>query len=816
MYKFGMLYCLLLAASALVGQGVISGQITDADGESLPGASVYVLESENGTVANENGVYKITGLQPGNYTLRFSFVGYERVFRKTSIVDGTAQTLLHVQLEDQTFTLEDVVLRATRVSKKGPFTFQNLDKKDLEDNDLGPDMPYLLQWTPGAVVTSDAGTGIGYTGIRIRGTDPTRINVTINGIPLNDAESQGVFWVNLPDFAASVDDIQIQRGVGTSTNGPGAFGATINLNTNSFQEEAFAELSGSVGSFNSFRGSVQFGTGLLAEKYSLEGRLSRITSDGYVDRATADLESFYLAGAYKGENSLLRLNVFSGKEVTYQSWFGVPGSFLDDPDLRTFNLAGQDKPGEPYENEVDDYTQTHYQAHYAQGINRNLQLNLALHYTRGYGFFEQYVADQSYASYGFDPVVVGTDTAFSTNMIRQLWLDNHFYGTTYALDYSSNGTRFRATLGGAWNQYLGKHFGEVIWASLLGSTEPSLRYYENDATKNDFNIFLKAEWELTERLGLFGDVQYRQVDYAFLGFNRQLENVEQTVSLPFINPKAGLSYQYADQGRVYASFAVGQREPSRDDYVNTTPESRPDPEQLYDFELGLRQDWKRGYLHANLYYMQYRNQLVLTGALNDVGAYTRMNVPNSFRRGVEIDGGLPLLDWLQVAGNVGFSQNIITAHTERRDIYNEQFEVVGQEALDYENSPIAFSPNVVAGLILEAHVLQRPRVSVADGLRIALLHKFVSKQYLDNTGDEAATLDAYGFSDLRFIYTRTLKNGILVALNGTIRNLQAALYESNGYSFRYLLAGDTRTDLVDPGYYPQAGRNFLLGITFKW
>ncbi|MCB0640590.1 MAG: TonB-dependent receptor, partial [Phaeodactylibacter sp.] len=549
--------------------------------EPLAGAGVFVLETQKGTSTDERGVYKLQGLEPGTYTLRVTYVGYERALRKGQIVKGTSQTILHVQLTETVFTMEGVTVRATRAQEEAPFTFKTLDQKELQVNDLGVDMPYLLQWTPGVVVTSDAGTGVGYTGIRIRGTDPTRVNVTINGIPLNDAESQGVFWVNMPDFAASVQDVQIQRGVGTSTHGAGAFGATINLNTSDLEPEAYGRLSTAFGSFNTWKGSANFGTGLLHDKFTLDGRISRIQSDGYIDRGSANLESFYLSGAYTGDKSLLRLVLFSGQEVTYQAWNGVPAAFVDDPELRTYNSAGTEKPGEPYENEVDNYGQTHYQALYHQFLSRNWNLDLALHYTRGAGYFEQYKADQNRLDYGLDTVFLAQDSIVTeSDLVRRLWLDNHFYGGTYALNYVNNSSRLKVTLGGAWNQYLGAHYGERLWGELLpAGAEPVARYYENDATKTDFNTFLKVDYDLTEKLQIFGDLHFRQVDYTFLGFNRNLENVEQSVQLRFFNPKAGLAYVLNEQTDLYASFAVGQREPNRDDFVNSTPESRPTPEK---------------------------------------------------------------------------------------------------------------------------------------------------------------------------------------------------------------------------------------------
>ena len=803
MYKYVYLLACLFAANGLFGQGLLTGQITDPDGEPLAGAAIFVMETQQGTSTDERGLYRLEGLEPGTYNVRVTYVGFEQTIRTTKIVKGTSQTVLHVQLTEAVFTMEGITVKATRAQEKDPFTFKTLDQKDLRENDLGVDMPYLLQWTPGVVATSDAGTGVGYTGIRIRGTDPTRVNITINGIPLNDAESQGVFWVNLPDFAANVNDVQIQRGVGTSTHGAGAFGATINLNTSELQPEPYGRLSASVGSFNTWKGTVQFGSGLIKDKFSLDGRISRIQSDGFIDRATADLESFYLSGAYVGEKTSLRLVAFSGHEITYQAWYGVPGSMIDNPELRTFNPAGTEKPGEPYDNEVDNYGQDHYQALFNHQINRNLNLNLALHYTRGAGYFEQYVADEERSDYGLDPVIWQGDILITqSDFIRQLWLDNHFYGGTYALDYVNNNSRLKMTLGGAWNQYLGDHFGERIWGELLPpEDEPVARFYQNDATKNDFNTFLKVNYDLTDRLQVFGDIQFRQVDYTFLGFNRNLENVEQTAQLRFVNPKAGLYYELNEQSGVYASFAVGQREPNRDDFVNSTPDSRPRPEQLFNTEAGYKFKQEKSFLQANFYHMYYRDQLVLTGEINDVGAATRINVPESYRLGFELDGGWQPVRWFGLAANLGLSQNRITAFTEFKDAYDADFNWIGQEAVAHENTAIAFSPAVVGALALE----WKP----TEDLSLTLLNKYVSKQYIDNTQDENAILNPFYFSNLRLLYSLDLGDWVSVELNATVRNLWDNLYETNAWSYRYVFDGAPTVDL---GFYPQAGRNYLVGL----
>lgn len=808
--KYLLMGCLLVISTVVCSQGTITGQITDKEGEPLPGATVLVLDTGKGVAANENGVYRVEGLAPGRYRLRFSYVGYENQFRETSVIEQTSKTLLHVQLTERVIEMDELIVSATRAAKDAPFSYVNLDKEDIEENNLGQDVPFLLQWTPSVVVTSDAGTGIGYTGIRVRGSDPTRVNVTINGIPLNDAESQGVFWVDLPDFASSTDDIQIQRGVGTSTNGAGAFGGTINLNTTKLKKETYAQISGTVGSFNTRRAKVQFGSGLLNNRFTLDGRLSKITSEGYIDRGSADLESFYLSGAYVGERSLLRFNVFSGQEITYQAWNGVAKSFIDDPNLRTTNTAGTEKAGEPYENEVDNYTQTHYQLLYNLQAGLQWNINLAAHYTRGFGYFEQYKAQQNLLDYQISPLGLGDTVLRTSDLIRRLWLDNDFYGGTFSAAFTSKSNRLRWTTGGAWNQYLGGHFGEVIWARIAGDSEINDRYYENDATKTDFNIYTKFNYQVTDPFSVFVDLQYRLVDYNFLGIDANLNSVTQDARLSFFNPKAGVFYKIDDRQNAYASFAVGNREPNRNDFVGSSPENRPNSERLYDAELGWRWNGQTAGVSLNGYYMWYQDQLVVTGALNEVGELLRTNVPESYRLGLEFSGQWNLGGHLQLSSNLALSQNQLGRFTAFFDNYDADFNYLGQVEETIETAPLPFSPNLVGDLSLGYQVWKQPQ---KHQLTISLLNKYVSKQFIDVTGNEEATIDPYFFSNLRVQYTLDPKWLDMIGVNFLWRNIWNGLYETNGWAYVYEVA-DARQATV--GYYPQATTNFLLGINLSF
>ena len=583
--------------------------------------------------------------------------------------------------------LNEVVVSATRVNKNSPVAHENITADDIEKQNHGVDLPILLDQATSVVTTSDAGAGVGYTGIRIRGSDATRVNVTINGIPLNDAESQGSFWVDLPDISSSTASIQIQRGVGSSTNGAGAFGASINLNTlGSDDVKPFGEISNSLGSFNTIKNTVRFGTGLLNNNWTFEGRLSQLKSDGYIDRASSDLKSYYLSGGYVGEKTMLKAVVFSGHEKTYQAWNGVPVRYLDssDTDLRTYNAY-------TYENEVDNYDQTHYQLHFVQKIQKYSNFNISLHYTRGLGYYEQYRTEDALSDYGLENVnTLSGDTIENTDLIRRRWLDNHFYGTVFSYTYAKK--NLNLIVGGGANQYIGGHYGEVIWAQYASNGKIRHRYYDDDATKNDVNFYAKLDYKIGGKLNLLFDLQQRMIQYNFLGFDNELNSAGQSISASFFNPKAGVNYKLNEKHSLYAFFGVGNKEPNRDDYTNSTPNSRPSHESMKDLEFGYKLKYKKAYANINIYSMDYTNQLILTGAINDVGAAVRTNVASSYRRGIEISGGISLLKNLEWKMNTTFSDNKIASFTE----FIDDWDTWGQVETNYENTDIAFSPSIIA------------------------------------------------------------------------------------------------------------------------
>lgn len=711
--------------------------------------------------------------------------------------------------------LDEVFVSAVRVTRESPVTFSNLEKERIEKRNLGQDIPVIMNFLPSVVTTSDAGAGIGYTGIRVRGSDATRVNVTINGIPYNDAESQGTFWVNMPDFASSTESLQLQRGVGTSTNGAGAFGASLNILTDAVSRTAFAELAGSLGSFNTHKATAKFSTGLIRDRIEVSGRLSRIASDGYIDRAASDLDSYFLQGAYLKENTLIKALLFGGHEVTYQSWYGfdpdVLASIGVDNSLETnrrFNIAGIqfDREGNFegfYENQVDDYKQDHFQLHWNQDWPSSLRTTVALHYTRGRGFFEEYVDEWYYTNILFAPdaqlsflglenPVINGEEVTAMDYIRRRWLDNDFYGTVFSGEYLEG--PWQLILGGGWNTYRGDHFGELIWARYSGDLESGDRYYEDDSRKDDLNLFAKAKYLLGDRWRFFLDLQYRGVRYQANGEQTGLVDDR----FRFFNPKMGVTYSFSPDQDLYFSYAVANREPNRNDYENGSPR----PERLHDLELGWRYRKGSSLLNANLYYMRYRDQLVLTGELNDVGAPVRANVGDSYRFGLEVDADFALLRKLRWQPNIALSTNRNVDFFFRRD----------GELRNLGNTRIAYSPEVVAG--------SRLLYSPFEKLDVILLTKYVGEQYLSNIEAEKSLLAAYSQTDLNLQY-RTGPSGWFsqIALTLLVNNVFDAKYSSNGYFYTFdddFSNPGSITTVEGVGYYPQAGIHFLAGASLKF
>ncbi|MHC1775648.1 MAG: TonB-dependent receptor [Lentimicrobium sp.] len=802
--KFKILPALLALLPFLtMAQLTIKGRVIDAQtGVSLQGAHINLNNRLVKVTTNDKGMFEITGQKAGNYKLRVTYMGYHSW---EALFDISENKTMLISMEQAPVLTDETIIHSTRANEKTPVAYQNLSREDISKLDQGRDIPFLLDQMPATVVTSDAGAGVGYTGFRIRGTDMNRINITVNGIPLNDAESHSVFWVNIPDFASSVGSLQVQRGVGTSTNGAAAFGASINLQTATPSPEAYGEITNAAGSFNTWRHTISAGTGLIKNKWVLDARLSKLSSDGFIDRATSDLKSFYVSGGYYGKTTIARINIFSGKEITYQAWDGIPSDTLKTN--RTYNGIGKytDYLGNTgfYENETDNYQQDHYQFMLSQRLAGHLTASLAIHYTKGFGYYEQFKDDENLENYLVTPVgVPGNDTAFITqsDLIRRKYLDNDFYGFTWSLNYEKN--KLNLVAGGSANRYNGLHYGEIIWAEFAQTAGYKHRWYEGTGDKRDLNFYTKAQFQVTRNLSLYADLQLRGINYQLSGKDDDQRDITQQHDFLFFNPKTGLYYDLKDKGSLYLSFAIANREPNRDNYTDADP-GKPAPvaETLFDYEFGY--NFSNNFLKAtaNLYYMHYHDQLVLTGAINDVGAAIMTNVPESFRTGVELTGAVKITDKLRLNANITFSSSKINDFTEFVDDWDNW-------GLQLENklgnTDLAFSPKLVGGAGISWAFMK--------GFELAVNTKHVSKQYIDNTASNDRCIDPYYVSNLRFSWMIEPEfiRGIEIGLN--VNNLFNAEYETNAWVYRYYSEGNySKLD----GYFPQAGINFMAGLTLK-
>ena len=797
----GMLVLVMLFPAIVFSQNNLSGSVVDEkSGEKVQGASILFKNSFVRSITDVNGNFNVTHQGTENVIAHITHIAYQ----DTTIVVKADERNVEIRLRQKTILADEVNIVATRAGEQSAMSFTNVSKEQIENQNLGQDLPYLLSLTPSVVVTSDAGAGVGYTGIRIRGSDATRVNVTINGVPVNDAEGLLVYWVDLPDFASSVDNIQIQRGIGTSSNGAGAFGGSINIQTSKLSTEPFGSVSSSYGSFSTLKNTVQFGTGLLNNQFAIEGRLSKITSDGFIDRASSDLKSYYLSGGYYGKKNSLRAILFSGKEKTYQAWYGVPEDSLRTN--RTYNPAGEyfDVNGnvQYYDNQTDNYQQDYYQLHYAHSFATNFILNAALHYTKGKGYYEEYKPQQSFSDYLMDTLFIGSDTIAATDMVRQRWLDNDFYGITFSGNYERK--KLRLTVGGAANKYEGRHFDKIVWAQYASNRRINFIYNDNNAAKEDISLFAKVHYAVNTSLHAFGDVQFRKIHYSFIGPDDEGENVNQEVDLRFFNPKVGLSYRANSSNQFYLSVAVGHKEPVREDYIVSNPSDRPKPEAMTDVEAGYAWMKKKFRMATNFYFMNYKNQLVLTGKINDVGAYPRINVDKSSRMGIELEFDWNILKNLKLTSNLTLSENKIKSINEYVDS-SDDVNYYPQVAMNHKNTDISFSPNTTAAGVIG--------YSPVSKFTIEFVSKYVGEQFLDNTSNEKRRLEAYYLSDVRLNYhisTKIFKEGMLKI---AVFNLFDRAYQSNGYTYSYFY----NTNLYTQNYfYPQAGRNWLAGVSFKF
>ena len=815
-------FVLMLLAQCLFAysyaQFSVEGTVKNEKGELLVGANLVLSGVYKGTSTKEDGAYRFSNVETGNYTLQVSYIGYEQQSIPLKVTGNTKQAVV---LKASNVLAEEVLVYATRAGDKAPVAKTTVDKSTIENQNIGQDIPYLLMMTPSFVVTSDAGAGVGYTNFRIRGTNLNRINVTVNGLPMNDAESHGTWFVDVPDLAGSTENIQIQRGVGTSTNGAAAFGATINLQTTELNKEPYAEYKTSVGSFNTFKNSVGAGTGLLNEHFAVDVHLSKISSDGFIDRASSDLKSFFVSAGYYSENTIFKANIYSGFEETYQAWYGVPSVKLNNDaagmqrywdhwlwnshydrenqiryealvnsNARTYNFY-------TYDHEVDHYQQDHYELHFSHKFNTALNINAALFYTYGRGYYENYNYDADYDDY---TMTAPNPLDTITDLVARKWLDNDFYGGTYSLNYEKN--KSAITFGGGYNVYDGRHFGRVIWAEYFGNNEKDHEWYRGTGLKKDFNVFAKYHYQLTSSINLYADLQYRKINYDITGIDDDLRDVTQSHDYNFFNPKFGVFYRPDHSQEAYLSFARANREPNRSNFVDADPNGKqPVAESLNDFEAGYTYKTSKFLLGANLYYMLYKDQLIQTGEINDVGSAIMVNVDDSYRAGIELTAGLKITRNLKWDVNATFSQNKVKNFTE----FVDNWDTWGQEAYNLGETDLAFSPNI----IVNSKITYEP----ADGLNFSLLTNYVDDQYIDNTSNPDRKLNAWFVNNLKVDYTIKCKLFDEVRLHLMVNNLFDTKYESNAWVYSYIY-GDERYKM--DGYFPQAGTNFLAGIDFKF
>lgn len=811
-----MTSALWLIAFTSMAQLKLTLHVTDGQNQAIPFASVQL--NGNSSKTDPDGKVEFEQLENKVYQVKISSVGYKT---QTLAINPATYNQQSIQLIETIFQTEEVYVLATRAKENAATTYKNIGKQELEQSNTGQDVPYLINQTPGVVVGSDAGAGIGYTSMTIRGSDNERINVTLNGIPLNNPESMGSFFVNLPDFASSTQSIQIQRGIGTSTNGPGAFGASLNFQTDALQEQPYAELNNSFGSYNSWKNTIKLGTGLLDNKYAFNARLSRISSDGYVERASSDLKSFYLDAGLYTEKHTLKAIVFSGKEKTYQAWNGLPeplytgdAARMDDyadnmglygAERERFFKADRRYNQYTYDNQTDNYTQTQSQLHYTYNASEKITLNTALHYTRGMGYYEEYREDNDMSHYGISPLIIGDSTINSTDLIRRRWLDNHFYGLTYSLLYRPTAA-LNLTFGGAYNQYKGDHYGEVIWARYASDSEINDKYYANQSTKNDFNFFAKADYRLDKWLFNL-DIQYRNINYNGKGDDDKIKDLDFQDQLHFINPKAGITYFINAQQNLYLSYAIASKEPTRNDYVENPRNEFPKPENMQNLEAGYRINNEHISLGANVYGMFYTNQLIPTGAINDVGSALRINVKDSYRAGIELDGTWKINKNFHWGATAAFSRNKIKDFIEEIPEYSQDWSYLGTLKIAHASTNIAKSPST----ILSNTFTYKP----TEAISLSLMSKYISRIFLDNSSDTNRSIDPSFVHNFQAIYSFSALGIKNINLNLLVNNLFNAKYATSGYTWSQQFENEQHSSYYN-FYYPQAETNAMLGLNIRF
>jgi iron complex outermembrane receptor protein len=782
---------------------IIRGRVRDENGNALAGAGITIANSFLGVSSDIDGEYSFSHLNDGKYTLNFSYIGFEPQSRE---IDLKGEEVIDVTLSPEPYLTGEVLVNATRAGRSTPLAYTSIDREVIQKSNAAPDIPYLLGLTPSLVETSESGNGVGYTSLRIRGTDANRINVTIDGIPLNDPESQQVFWVDLPDVASSVDNIQVQRGVGTSSNGSGAFGATVSIQTLNPDNEPTASVSSSYGSFNTLKNVVSAGTGLIADKFAFNMRYSDIRSDGYIDYTGSKHRSAFLSGLYRTGRSRLKANIILGEEHTGLGWWGVPKDSLNTN--RTYNPAGEytDEYGnlQYYKNTTDNYNQDHYQLIYSFRATDNLNLNAALHYTKGKGYYEEYKEDRNLTDYNMSPFSLGDQVINSSDLVQQKWMDNDFYGLTWSLNYRKSRTEFSA--GGGLNRFNGDHYGNVIWMRYPGTSEKDFQWYFNNGIKSEFNIFGKVNYDLSDKLKAYGDLQYRFIDYSMSGIDDDLKNLSQDHRFNFLNPKAGLFYSVNQNQDAWISFSVANREPTRTDFKEASGDTgaTPKPETLYDTELGYKLRTGKSSFSVNLYGMYYTDQLVPTGELSNVGYSIMTNVDKSYRIGIELSSAVKFGKHVLWNTNLTLSSNKILNFREYYTDYNTTDWTSQYLSKDLGNTDIAYSPSTIWS----------NDIAYESGIfNVHFISKYVGKQYFDNTMNNERSIDPYFVNNLRVDVTPAFRTYSGLEIQLMVNNIFNEKYENNAYGGTWYEDGRENTWSY---YFPQAGINYILRLALKF
>jgi iron complex outermembrane recepter protein len=800
------LVVLFFIAVSLHGQqlrSTISGTVTSSDGLPMAGASIVVEELHSGVVAGNSGHYELRGLKNGSYHIRYSFTGYEPVVRETVL---SRSVVIDITLNESVVMTDEVVVSSTRAGSSTPVAYSDVDAKGIQRNDMTRDMPYLLALTPSVVETSDAGTGVGYTSLRVRGSGGSRINVTLDGIPLNDAESQEMFWVDLPDLASSVSSIQMQRGIGTSTNGAGAFGASVNINTLTPPNEAGAEVNFSAGSFNTFKTTVKGYTGRLGDHFSMALRASMIKSDGFIKHSGSDIKSGSVSTAWTSARTVIRANALMGSERTGIAWWGVPEEMLSTD--RRYNPAGEytDANGVTryYNDEVDDYLQNHYHLSVNHMLTGKLTFNVSLHLTTGNGYYEEQKSDQTLAEYGLENIVIKDTTITETDMVERKWMSNTFYGAVWSL--TRKGAKTDLTLGGGINRYDGDHFGKILWMQNAGPYIPGYEWYRNRGLKDEINLYGRTSTELTSSLSSYVDMQLRYISYTIKGPDDDMHDLTLGHYFTFFNPKAGLFWRNGTGSEVYASVAVAHREPTRSDFTNAAGDASatPKPEKMTDMETGYSFKSAPLVFNLNIYLMNYHNQLVPTGQISNVGYSIMTNVEKSYREGIELSTNFTPSKNYGVNANITLSRNKISDFRNYYTEYNTSDWSSIYTYSDLGTVDIAYSPSVTGSATME--------YTPAENLSLCLTGKYVGKQYYDNTMSNDRKIDPYFVSNFSAGYAITTKSMGEIDMRLQVNNILNNKYQSNAYG------GMWREDAVEKTwayFFPQAGTNYMFSIGFK-